>query len=55
MASLIYSAIASPDGYVGDEQGKFDWGALDEEVHTTSGASTVKETGREPQSGSQPC
>ncbi len=33
MASLIYSAIASPDGYVEDEQGKFDWGAPDEEVH----------------------
>jgi dihydrofolate reductase len=33
MATLIYSAIASVDGYVEDEQGKFDWAAPDEEVH----------------------
>ena len=33
MAKLIYSAIASLDGYVEDEQGEFDWGAPDEEVH----------------------
>jgi len=32
MASLIYSAIASLDGYVEDPQGQFDWGAPDEEV-----------------------
>ena len=34
MANLIYSAIASLDGYVADEQGGFDWAAPDEEVHT---------------------
>jgi dihydrofolate reductase len=33
MAKLIYSAIASLDGYVEDEAGKFDWAAPDEEVH----------------------
>ena len=33
MAKLIYSAIASLDGYVEDEQGKFDWVTPDEEVH----------------------
>jgi dihydrofolate reductase len=33
MAKLIYSAIASLDGYVEDEDGKFDWAAPDEEVH----------------------
>jgi dihydrofolate reductase len=33
MARLIYSAIASLDGYVADEQGNFDWAAPDEEVH----------------------
>ena len=33
MASLIYTAIASLDGYVEDEQGEFDWAAPDEEVH----------------------
>jgi dihydrofolate reductase len=33
MAKLIYSAIASLDGYVEDERGKFDWAAPDEEVH----------------------
>ena len=33
MASLIYAAIASLDGYVEDEQGNFDWAAPDEEVH----------------------
>jgi dihydrofolate reductase len=32
MAKLIYSAIASLDGYVEDEQGNFDWAAPDEEV-----------------------
>ena len=33
MAKLIYSAIASLDGYVEDAQGSFDWAAPDEEVH----------------------
>jgi dihydrofolate reductase len=33
MARLIYSAITSLDGYVADEDGKFDWAAPDEEVH----------------------
>jgi dihydrofolate reductase len=33
MASLIYTAIVSLDGYVEDEQGKFDWAAPDEDVH----------------------
>ena len=33
MARLIYTAITSLDGYVADEQGKFDWAAPDEEVH----------------------
>ncbi len=33
MAKLIYSAIASLDGYVEDEHGGFDWAAPDEEVH----------------------
>ncbi len=33
MAKLIYSAIASLDGYIEDEHGKFDWAAPDEEVH----------------------
>src|SRR5438270_11045058 len=33
MAKLIYSAIASLDGYVEDKDGKFDWAAPDEEVH----------------------
>ncbi len=32
MAKLIYSAIASLDGYVEDAQGDIDWGAPDEEV-----------------------
>ena len=30
---MIYSAIASLDGYVEDETGAFDWAAPDEEVH----------------------
>ena len=34
MAKLIYSAIASLDGYVADEDGNFDWAVPDEEVHT---------------------
>ncbi len=33
MAKLIYSAIASLDGYVEDEHGRFDWAAPDDEVH----------------------
>ena len=33
MARLIYTAITSLDGYVADEQGKFDWAEPDEEVH----------------------
>jgi dihydrofolate reductase len=33
MGRLIYSAIASLDGYVADEEGLFDWAAPDEEVH----------------------
>ncbi len=32
MAKLIYSAIASLDGYVEDGQGRFDWAEPDEEV-----------------------
>jgi dihydrofolate reductase len=34
VAKLIYSAIASLDGYVADEDGAFDWAAPDEEVHS---------------------
>ena len=33
MAKLIYSAIASLDGYIEDEHGNFDWAAPDDEVH----------------------
>jgi dihydrofolate reductase len=33
MAKLMYSAIASLDGYVEDEQGRFEWAAPDDEVH----------------------
>jgi dihydrofolate reductase len=33
MATLMYYAIASLDGYVADEDGKFDWAEPDEEVH----------------------
>jgi dihydrofolate reductase len=33
VARLIYSAIASLDGYVADEAGRFEWAAPDEEVH----------------------
>src|SRR4051812_15771813 len=33
MAKLTYSAIASLDGYVEDEQGRIEWAAPDDEVH----------------------
>jgi len=33
MPKLIYQAIASLDGYVEDEDGRFDWAAPDDEVH----------------------
>ena len=34
MAKLIYSTLASLDGYIADEDGKFDWAAPDDEVHS---------------------
>ena len=34
MARLIYSTMASLDGYIEDMDGKFDWAAPDEEVHS---------------------
>jgi dihydrofolate reductase len=34
VAKLIYSTIASLDGYTEDEDGKFDWARPDEEVHS---------------------
>ena len=33
MARLIYSAIASLDGFIADDHGDFAWAAPDEEVH----------------------
>jgi dihydrofolate reductase len=33
VARLIYTAIESLDGYIADENGKFDWAAPDDEVH----------------------
>ena len=33
MARLIYSMIASLDGYTADATGRFDWAAPDDEVH----------------------
>jgi dihydrofolate reductase len=33
MAKLIYSTIASLDGYIEDEDGNFEWAAPDEQVH----------------------
>ncbi len=33
MARLIYSALASLDGYVEDDRGGFEWAAPDDEVH----------------------
>jgi len=33
VAKLIYSAIASLDGYVADESGNFEWAAPGEDVH----------------------
>jgi dihydrofolate reductase len=33
MARLVYSMLASLDGYVADEQGDFSWATPDEEVH----------------------
>jgi dihydrofolate reductase len=34
MASLIYAAITSLDGYVADADGRFDWAEPDQELHT---------------------
>src|ERR687897_5579 len=34
MAKLIYSAIASLDGYIEDDDGRFDWAVPDDEVHS---------------------
>ena len=33
MAKLIYSAISSLDGYIEDQEGRFDWSEPDQEVH----------------------
>jgi dihydrofolate reductase len=33
IGKLIYSALASLDGYVADENGNFDWAMPDEQVH----------------------
>ncbi len=33
MANLVYSVIASLDGYVADADGSFEWAAPDEELH----------------------
>ena len=33
MADLIYTSLASLDGFIEDEGGKFDWAEPDEEVH----------------------
>jgi dihydrofolate reductase len=33
VAKLIYSALASLDGYVEDKRGNFEWAAPDDEVH----------------------
>jgi dihydrofolate reductase len=33
VARLVYTAIASLDGYIEDKTGNFDWAAPDEEVH----------------------
>jgi dihydrofolate reductase len=33
VAKLIYSAITSLDGYIEDEDGRFDWAEPDDEVH----------------------
>jgi dihydrofolate reductase len=33
MANLIYAALTSLDGYIEDEQGRFDWAMPDAEVH----------------------
>jgi dihydrofolate reductase len=34
MAKLTYTAITSLDGYIEDEDGRFDWAVPDAEVHT---------------------
>jgi len=34
MAKLIYTVLMSLDGFIADNNGKFDWVEPDEEVHT---------------------
>ncbi len=44
MANLIYSAIASLDGYIADVDGKFDWAEPDDEVHAVDCQNTDRAT-----------
>src|SRR5262245_6832689 len=34
MGKLVYSALTSLDGYIADEEGRFNWAEPDAEVHT---------------------
>jgi dihydrofolate reductase len=34
VAKLVYSAMSSVDGYIEDDDGKFDWAEPDEEAHS---------------------
>ena len=56
MSKLIYSAIASLDGYVEGEHGRFGWAKPDEEVHAApSGVSIHITDEAQSQAEGTPC
>lgn len=42
MGKLVFSMMASLDGYINDADGKFDWGQINEEVHRFAEAEEAK-------------
>ncbi|CDP53921.1 Dihydrofolate reductase [Devosia sp. DBB001] len=44
MGKLTFGMMCSLDGYISDANGKFDWGQIDEDVHTFANAEQARES-----------